>query len=53
VRNLDDASQIARDWNTKDERSGYIGYVLKFAVETDFRARDPVRQMGDGTHREY
>ncbi len=24
------AEQIARDWNTKDERSGYVGYVTEF-----------------------
>jgi hypothetical protein len=25
-----DATQIARDWNTKDERSGFAGCVLRF-----------------------
>ena len=28
------AMQIARDWNTKDERSGFVGYVLRFRVWT-------------------
>lgn len=26
------AVQIARDWNTKDQASGYVGYVTKFRV---------------------
>jgi hypothetical protein len=26
------AEQIARFWNTKDERSGFAGYVLRFRV---------------------
>jgi len=30
------ATQIARDWNTKDERSGFSGYVLRFLVSTEF-----------------
>ena len=30
VLNEDYATQIARDWNTKDERSGFAGYVLRF-----------------------
>src|SRR5208283_1103037 len=33
------ATQIARDWNTKDERSGFAGYVLRFAVQTEFLSR--------------
>ena len=30
VLNKEYAVQIARDWNTKDEASGFEGYVLKF-----------------------
>lgn len=32
----DYAHQIARDWNTKDEASGYAGFVTSFAVEADY-----------------
>lgn len=53
VMNLEYATQIAKDWNSKDERSGYAGYVLKFTVETEFLTQYPVRQVGDVTHREY
>jgi hypothetical protein len=47
------AIQIARDWNTKDEASGYEGYVLKFNVQTDFLRRYDVHVVGNSSHREY
>jgi hypothetical protein len=31
VLNEEYATQIARDWNTKDKASGYTGYVLRFS----------------------
>lgn len=30
------ATEIARDWNTKDAASGYVGYVTRFEVRADF-----------------
>jgi hypothetical protein len=53
VLNEDYAIQIARDWNTKDEASGYEGYVLKFEVRTAFLNRYQVRVVGGSKHREY
>jgi hypothetical protein len=47
------ATQIARDWNTKDERSGFVGYVLRFAVKTEFLAQYDVHVVGSADHREY
>ncbi|MDX1934825.1 MAG: hypothetical protein SFU56_19680 [Capsulimonadales bacterium] len=47
------ATQIARDWNTKDAFSGYAGYVLRFAVRADFLAHYPVRTVGASEHQEY
>ncbi len=47
------ATQIARDWNTKDERSGFAGYVLRFAVQTEFLSRFQVHVVGGSNHREY
>ena len=47
------ATQIARDWNTKDEASGYEGYVLKFEVQTAFLSGYEVHTVGDSSHREY
>ncbi len=47
------ATQIARDWNTKDERSGYAGFVLRFQIRTDFLRHYEVRTAGSSDHREY
>jgi hypothetical protein len=47
------ATQIARDWNTKDEASGYDGYVLKFQVRSEFLRRYEVHIVGSSNHREY
>ena len=47
------AIQIARDWNMRDEASGYEGYVLKFDVRSEFLARYDVHTVGDSRHREY
>src|SRR5258708_7472060 len=49
----DYATQIARDWNTKDERSGFSGYVLRFRVRTEFLQRYDVHTVGSSDHREY
>ena len=47
VSNQAYAEQIARDWNTKDERSDFTGYVLMFAVEAEYLGQFPERQVGD------
>jgi hypothetical protein len=47
------AIQIARDWNTKDEASGYEGYVLKFDVRTSFLSRYDIHVVGNSAHCEY
>jgi hypothetical protein len=47
------AVQIARDWNTKDEASGYEGYVLRFQVRTAFLSQYDVHIVGKAIHREY
>jgi hypothetical protein len=47
------AEQIARDWNTKDEASGYAGFVLRFEVDAEFLARYQPRQVGAARHQEY
>jgi hypothetical protein len=33
VLNFEYAQQIARDWNTKDEASGFAGFITSFEVE--------------------
>jgi hypothetical protein len=47
------AVQIARDWNAKDAASGYVGYVTRFRVRSDFLARYPVETAGARRHQEY
>jgi hypothetical protein len=47
------ATQIARDWNTKDERSGFVGYVLRFQVRSEFLSKYDVHVVGSAGHREY
>ena len=47
------ATKIARDWNTKDERSGFVGYVVRFRVRLDFLRRHDVHVAGSSDHSEY
>ena len=49
----DYATQIARDWNTKDERSGFAGYVLRFQVRMEFLRKYDMHIVGSSSHREY
>lgn len=53
VLNEEYASFIAREWNTKDEASGYVGYVLRFRVRTDFLLNFQVQKVGDASALEY
>lgn len=47
------AEQIARDWNTQDERSGYFGYVTEFDVDAEYLARFEIKKVGGKEHLEY
>lgn len=47
------AIQIARDWNTKDELSGFEGHVTRFRVRAEFLAAYPIHTVGGRQHREY
>jgi hypothetical protein len=40
------ATQIARDWNTKDAASGYVGYVTRFSVRGELASRYEPHQVG-------
>jgi len=53
VLTLEYAEQIARDWNTRDERSGYVGYVTEFAVDSDYLNQFDIRKVGGHEHLEY
>ena len=52
VLNRQYAEQIAREWNTRDERSGFAGYVLEFEVDTDYLSKFKVRKVGATQHLE-
>jgi hypothetical protein len=52
VLDEDYAIEIARDWNTKDAASGYVGYVTRFAITAERAARYPVQIAGARRHRE-
>jgi hypothetical protein len=43
------ATFIAREWNTKDAASGYVGYVLRFSVRADYLTKFPVQKVGSAT----
>jgi hypothetical protein len=40
------ATKIARDWNTVDPASGYVGYVLRFAVPRDYALQFGPHRVG-------
>lgn len=47
------ATRIARDWNTKDERSGFVGYVVRFKVKNEFLGQYEICTAGSSQHQEY
>ncbi len=53
VTNQEYATQIARDWNAKDEGSGWTGYVLRFRVRSEFLRKYALRTVGSAVHQEY
>jgi hypothetical protein len=53
VLNEEYATQIARDWNTRDAASGNRGFVLRFSVAKDFLDRYDVHRVGARGHDEY
>lgn len=52
VLNQPYAEQIALEWNTNDEASGYCGIVTRFAVDSAFLKRYDIQNVGDGMHNE-
>lgn len=49
----DYATRIARDWNTKDEANGAVGFVTRFSVRTSFLANYEPQEAGGRDLREY
>jgi hypothetical protein len=53
VLNYEYAEQIAREWNTRDEHSGFVGYVVEFDVDSDYLSCFEIRKVGGAHHLEY
>jgi hypothetical protein len=53
VLNEEYATHIAREWNTKDAGSGFVGYVLCFEVITSYLAKFDVQKVGSRSALEY
>jgi hypothetical protein len=53
VLTRDYAARIARDWNTHDAASGFVGFVTRFEVADAFLNPYAVQTVGDHSHREY
>jgi len=53
VANPEYATQIARDWNMRDEASGFAGYMTQFAVPDSFLASFEPHTVGSARHVEY
>ena len=52
VLNFEYAAQIAQQWNTKDEKSGYMGAVTQFTLSSDYLKQFKEEQVGSKIHRE-
>ena len=52
VLNFDYAEQIAQNWNTKDDKSGYMGAVTRFELPDDYLSQFDVQTVGGSMHRE-
>jgi hypothetical protein len=46
VLNFEYAAQIAREWNTQDAVSGFVGFVTEFDVEDEYVAQFPIQVVG-------
>lgn len=52
VTNQKYAEQIAHDWNTQDEFSGYCGLVTAFTLKTSYLEKFPIQNVGGIGHDE-
>ncbi|MGB7339582.1 MAG: hypothetical protein WBC91_11880 [Phototrophicaceae bacterium] len=52
VLNFEYAEQIAKKWNTKDEKSGYMGVVTRFELPTEYISQFREEVVGSAIHRE-
>ncbi len=52
VLNEEYAIQIAKEWNTRDKASGYVGYVTRFEVDDNYVAKFERKIVGARMHEE-
>ena len=52
VLDLEYARQIARDWNTNDELSGYAGFVTCFEISETYFQQFEIHNVGGFNHNE-
>ncbi len=52
VLSLAYATEIARDWNTKDLENGSVGFVTEFDVDVAYLNRFPIKRVGSDAHLE-
>jgi hypothetical protein len=52
VLNEQYAVQIAKEWNTKDKASGYVGYVTRFEVDDRYISKFEKKVVGARMHEE-
>lgn len=52
VTNQKYAEQIANDWNTQDEFSGYCGLVTSFKLSSAYLEKFPIKNVGGPMHDE-
>lgn len=52
VLNFPYAEQIARDWNSKAENHGFVGFVTEFDVDDDYVSKFHTEVVGASSHKE-
>lgn len=52
VMNFEYAAQIAKEWNTPSEFSGYCGFVTAFDIDADYVSKFDVQNVGGFEHNE-
>ena len=52
VMNFEYAAQIAKDWNTPSEMSGYCGFVTTFDVDAAYVSKFDIQNVGGFEHNE-
>jgi hypothetical protein len=52
VLNEEYAVQIAKEWNTRDAASGFVGYVTRFEVDDDYVSKFERKIVGARVHEE-